>query len=71
MLEIRRTAIALDGEELLELERVIIDRDEKGALSFLKKASYEKVGRSQQGRLKSHLDTGINPVEGFIKDNRR
>ena len=67
MLEIRRTAIALDGEELLELERVIIDRDEKGALSFLKKAVYDKITRSQQGKLKSHLDTGVNPVEGFIK----
>ena len=71
MLEIRRTAIALDGEELLELERVIIDRDEKGALSFLKKAVYDKITRSQQGKLKSHLDTGVNPVEGFIKNNNR
>jgi len=69
MLEIRRTAIALDEEELLELERVIIDRNEKEALTFLKKAVYDKITRSQQGRLKSHLDTGVNPVEGFIKDN--
>jgi len=69
MLEIRRTAIALDEEELLELERVITDRDEKGALVFLKKAVYDKVARSQQGRLKSHLDTGGNPVEGFRRGN--
>ena len=47
MLEIRKTAIALDEEELLELERVIIDKDEKGALSFLKKAIYDKIARSQ------------------------
>jgi len=67
MLEIRRTAIALDEEELLELERVITDRDEKGALVFLKKAVYDKVARSQQGKLKSHLDTGVNPVERFKK----
>jgi len=69
MLEIRRTAIALDEEELLELERVITDRDEKGALVFLKKAVYDKVARSQQGKLKSHLDTGVNPVEGFRRGN--
>ena len=31
MLEIRKTAIALDEEELLELERIVIDRDEKEA----------------------------------------
>lgn len=69
MLEIRRTAIALDEQKLLELEQVIIDRNEKEALTFLKKAVYDKITHSQQGRLKSHLDTGVNPVEGFIKDN--
>jgi len=71
MLEIRRIAIALDEKELLELERIITDGDEKEALRFLKKVVYGKVERSQQGRLKSHLDTGVNPVEGFIKDKRR
>jgi len=68
MLEIKKTAISLDEKELLELERIITDGDEKEALRFLKKAVYEKVERSQQGRLKSHLDTGGNPVERFIKE---
>ncbi|GAJ03725.1 unnamed protein product, partial [marine sediment metagenome] len=54
MLEIRRTAIALDEEEPLELKRVMTDKDEKGALSFLKKVIYDKTARSQQGKLKSH-----------------
>jgi len=67
MLEIKRTAISLDEKELLELERIITDTDEKEALSFLRKAVYNKISRSQQGRLKSHLDTGDNPVERFIK----
>ena len=71
MLEIRRTAIALDEEELLELERVITDKDEKGALSFLKKSVYDRIVHAQQGRLKSHLDTGGNPVERFIKDSNK
>ncbi len=71
MLEIRRTAIALDEEDLLELERIVIDGDEKGAFSFLKKAVYDKITHSQQGKLKSHLETGVNPLEGFIKDNSR
>jgi len=65
MLEIRKTAIALDEEELVELERIMIDRDEKEALRFLKKSIYDKVARSQQGKLKSHLDTGGDPVERF------
>ncbi|MBI2832513.1 MAG: hypothetical protein HYX79_09685 [Chloroflexi bacterium] len=70
MLEIKKTAIALDEGELLELEGIVIDRNEKGALKFLKKAVYDKVSRSQQGKLKSHLDTSVNPVDGFVRENR-
>jgi len=51
MLEIRRAAIALDEKDVLQLERIIIDCDEKEALVFLKKAVYDKVARSQQGKL--------------------
>ena len=69
MLEIRKAAIAFDENELLELERIITDRDEKEALRFLKKAVYDKIIRSQQGRLKSHLNTGGNPVERFRRGN--
>lgn len=69
MLEIRKTAIALDEKELLELERIITDRKEKVALNFLKKAVYDKITRSQQGKLKSHLETGGNPVEKFRRGN--
>ena len=65
MLEIRKAAIAFDEKELLELERIIIDCDEKRALRFLKKSVYDKIVRSQQGRLKSHLDTGGDVVEKF------
>lgn len=65
MLEIRKTAIALDEEELIELERIIIDHDETEAFDFLKKSVFDKVVCSQQGRLKSHLDTSSNPVELF------
>jgi hypothetical protein len=48
MLEIRRTAIALEEEELLELERIVVDCDEKEALHFLKKSVYSKVANSQE-----------------------
>jgi len=58
MLEIKRTAIAFDQEELLELEQIIIDHDEREAFKFLKESVYDKIVNSQQGKLKSHLDTG-------------
>ncbi len=69
MLEIRKTAVALDEKDLLELERIIVDSDEKGAMRFLKKSVYDKISRSQQGRLKFHLDTGGDPVERFRRGN--
>ena len=50
MLEIRKTAVALEEEELLELEQIIVDRDEKEALAFLKRAVYDKVESSQKVR---------------------
>ena len=58
MLEIKRTAIAFEQEELLALEQIIIDHDEREALKFLKESVYDKIVSSQQGKLKSHLETG-------------
>jgi len=70
VLEIRKTAISLDEAEVLELERVITDRDEKEAIVFLKRCVYDRILHAQQGRLKSHLDSGDNPVDRFVKGNR-
>ena len=67
MLEVKKTAIAFEATELLDLERIITDLDEKGALQFIKKSIYDKILHAQQGRLKSHLDS-TNPVEGFTKN---
>lgn len=50
MLEITKTAIALEEGELLELERILIDHDAKEVLAFLKKAVYGKVQSSQRAR---------------------
>ena len=69
MLEIRKTAISFDEQDLMELERIVTDTDEKEALRFLKKSIYDRILYSQQGRLKSHLDAA-NPVEGFIQHNK-
>ena len=69
MLEIRKTAVSLEERDLLELERIITDSDEKEALRFLKKSIYDRISQAQQGRLKSHLDVA-NPVEGFVQHNK-
>ena len=66
MLEIRKSAVSFDEQDLLELERIITDGDEKEAFDFVKRVVYNRILHSQQGRLKSLLD-GTNPVEGFIQ----
>lgn len=65
MLDIRKTAIALEEEELIELKRIIADCDGNEALVFLRKSVYNKVARSQGAKLKSHLDAGSDPVQRF------
>lgn len=50
MLESRKTAVALNEEELVELQSILIDGDEKEAFRFLKESVYDKVMRTQQGK---------------------
>ena len=69
MLEIKKTAIAFDEKELIRLEGIIIDEDAAEALKFLKRAVYNKIAKGQQDRLRSHLDSGDDPVEGFKRRN--
>jgi len=69
MLEIRKATVSFDEQDVMEMERIITDTDEKEALRFLKKSIYDRILHSQQGRLKSHLDAA-NPVEGFTQHNK-
>ena len=69
MLEIKKTGIAFDEKELIKLEQIITDQDEAEAFKFLKRAVYNKIAKGQQGRLKSHLDTQGDPVEGFKRND--
>ncbi len=69
MLEIKKTAIALEEIELIELERIILDNDKGEAWQFLNKSIYGKILHSQQGKLKSHLEGENNPSLRFKNDN--
>ena len=69
MLKIRKTTVSFDERDLMELERIVTDGDEKDTLKFVKNSVYNRILHSQQGRLKSHLDAA-NPVEGFIQHNK-
>lgn len=65
ILEIKKSAVSFEENELVELERIILDQDEAAAFQFLRKQVYQKIARSQKDRLKSHLDSGSDPVEKF------
>jgi len=65
MLEITKKTVFLEPEEVMELERIMIDEDKAGAYAFLKKSVYHKLAASQEGHLKSHLDGCNDPVADF------
>jgi len=65
VLEIRKAAVSLDERDVMELERIVTDADEKEALRFVKKSIYDRIVQAQKGRLQSHIDSGGNPVERF------
>jgi len=65
MLEITKKALTLEPQEVMELERIIIDDDREGAFQFLKKNIYQRFVSSQEDHLKSHLDGCSDPVSVF------
>jgi hypothetical protein len=69
VLETRKVVIALEETDILEMEGIIVDSDERAAMSFLKKKVYDRIHQEQQGRLKSHLDGG-KAAEGFARGNK-
>ena len=44
----RTWGLSIDEKERLDLERVVMDEDEAGALEFLKSAIYPKVKESEK-----------------------
>ncbi len=69
MIEIRKTAVSFVETELIELERIVIDDDADGALTFLKRSVYHQIEQSQKGHLRSHLDSEENEVKRFSANN--
>ncbi len=48
MLKPKKETITLDGEEVLELEKIVMDGDREKAFRFLKKVVYDRILRSQK-----------------------
>jgi len=69
VLEIRKSAVSFSETEMMQLEGIMLDGDEKEALRFLKKNVYDRIAQAQTGRLKSHLDTSSDTVAEFHANN--
>jgi hypothetical protein len=52
----QRIVITLDAEDLQELERILMDRDEKGALRFLHERIEKKVREATRPHCKPPFD---------------
>lgn len=50
-----KVVITLRASELVELERILIDRDKDEALRFLKDCVQKKADEARSGRIKQHL----------------
>jgi hypothetical protein len=70
MLEITKKIVSLEPQEVMELERIMIDEDQSGAYVFLKKIIYHQLAASQEGHLKSHLDWCNDPASSFAVKNK-
>ena len=64
-MKLKKKTLTLEPQEVMELERIIIDEDREGAFQFLKKNIYQRFISSQQDHLKSHLDGCSDPVSIF------
>lgn len=58
MIQIRKAAVTLDEQEMIELEQIIADRRGKEALRFLRHSVYNKLIHTQRGRLQPDLNQG-------------
>jgi hypothetical protein len=70
MLEAKREAVALEPQELVELEQILTDGDRDAAYLFLKERVYKRILSAQGGRLKSHLDGASDPAGSFRRKNQ-
>jgi hypothetical protein len=71
MLEIRKSAVAFDEQEMMRLEGIILDADSAEALAFLRRSVYDKIEQSQRGKLKSHLDGTSDPAAAFKQGQQK
>ena len=70
MLEAKREAVALEPQELVELEQIVADEDRDAAYLFLKDRIYKRILSAQHNRLKSHLDGGTDPAGSFVNRDK-
>lgn len=57
----KRTAVTLDDGEVERLRRIIAERDEEGALEFVRDVLEERVKETELPHCVPFFDVGYNP----------
>ena len=52
------TSVSLDEDDILRIKEIVIDRDEKEALVFLRERILASLEQQQNSRMKGGLDGG-------------
>ncbi|MHB1415662.1 MAG: hypothetical protein ACYC1C_10440 [Chloroflexota bacterium] len=53
-----KATVTLENEEMLELERIVIDHDEKAALEFLQQVVWHRARKSGRKMINPRQGTG-------------
>ena len=56
-----KLVITLDEWDLVELERIVLDRDAEAALEYLRRVVWERVRQARRGRLDPRQPMGPRP----------
>lgn len=48
----KKKLISLSGDDLLKVEQIVIDHDEKGALDFVKEVIKKQIDRENASKMK-------------------
>ncbi len=60
----QRVMLCLEEEQLIEMQRVMMDEDEQGALNFLTSVVWPKLEATMRGDMQKEIDNGRG-VEQF------
>ncbi len=63
-----RILLCLEEQHLVEIQRLLLDEDEEGALNFLASVVWPKIETTMREGLRKEMDIGKGPDQFWMKD---